>query len=61
MVLTLTGDRVHEVSWIRDGEKYALAGIHVKFDSQVPAGQIDKNLWLIDQPNFPITNTGANG
>lgn len=54
MATSLIESLPHTPSWISDGEKYALVGMDVNIKGVVTAGQLGKNLWLIDQPSFLI-------
>jgi hypothetical protein len=41
-------------SWIADGEKYALIGLEVKFEDELPLTQLTPNHWVMADPRFSI-------
>jgi hypothetical protein len=40
------------VSWIDDGEKYALIGLSVKTEGNIPHGIIAPKLWIVADAQF---------
>ncbi len=40
--------------WVNDGEKYALVGLTVKCEGQIPSGKITNNLWVLVGTRFPM-------
>ena len=34
-------------AWIEDGEKYALVGLSIKLEGQIPSEKISPNLWVL--------------
>jgi hypothetical protein len=45
------------LTWISEGEKYALVGISVKTEGHIPSGKISPNLWTLTDPTFAISST----
>ena len=44
----------NSVEWIEDGEKYALVGLSVNIDGELPPGEIAPNLWVLADPAFNV-------
>ena len=40
--------------WIKVGEKYALVGLNVKIDEQLPLERITPNLWVLADTTFDV-------
>ncbi len=40
--------------WIEVGEKYALVGLNVKIDEQLPLERITPNLWVLADTTFDV-------
>jgi hypothetical protein len=47
----MSGDHA---SWISDDEKYALVGLSVKTEGDIPPGQISANLWTLVDASFAM-------
>src|SRR5260370_29170301 len=45
---------MNPAAWIADGEKYALVGLDVKIEGQIPTGQIAPRLWVLADPAFHV-------
>jgi hypothetical protein len=45
---------MNPASWIDDGEKYALVGLDVKVEGQIPTGQIARRLWVSADTAFRV-------
>jgi hypothetical protein len=45
------------LTWISEGEKYALVGISVKTEGHIPSGKISPNLWTLTDPTFTMPST----
>lgn len=41
-------------TWINDGEKYALVGLSVNLEGQIPSGNITPSLWILADTRFDI-------
>jgi hypothetical protein len=42
----------NSVTWLGDGEKYALGGLRVKTEGTIPSGQMSPNLWTLVDTSF---------
>ena len=49
------------LTWVSEGEKYALVGISVKTEGHIPSGKISLNLWTLTDPTFAMPSTEKNG
>jgi hypothetical protein len=47
-------DRPIDATWIKDGEKYALIGLNVKLDEDIPFEQLSASHWVIGGGGFHI-------
>lgn len=52
--ISLTGANHQAGNWIADGDKYALIGLEVKFDEDLPLTQLTPNHWAMADPRFSI-------
>ena len=50
----LRHDRRPYATWIDDGEKYALVGLDVKVDENIPTGNVTPSLWVLANTTFNI-------
>lgn len=41
-------------NWINDGEKYALIGLGIKFEGQLPQAKLTSNLWALANTTFDV-------
>lgn len=44
----------NSLAWIKDGEKYALMGLSVASDADLPQGNVTPNFWVISDTKFGI-------
>jgi hypothetical protein len=53
--ISLTRGANHQAgNWIADGDKYALIGLEVKFDEDLPLTQLTPNHWAMADPRLSI-------